>query len=68
MGQFVMPALGADMTSGTLLAWLKQPGEAVSRGDIIAVVHTDKADVEVEVFRSGVLERDVFLQLRWHVQ
>jgi pyruvate dehydrogenase E2 component (dihydrolipoamide acetyltransferase) len=56
MAEFVMPALGADMQAGTLMEWLKQPGDAVSRGDIVAVVHTDKADVEVEVFTSGVLE------------
>ena len=57
MAEFVMPALGADMNVGTLMTWLKQPGDTVARGDIIAVVHTDKADVEVEVFTSGVLER-----------
>jgi len=57
MAEFVMPALGADMSVGTLMKWLKQPGDTVARGDIIAVVHTDKADVEVEVFTSGVLER-----------
>ena len=57
MADFVMPALGADMNVGTLMTWLKQPGDTVDRGDIIAVVHTDKADVEVEVFTSGVLER-----------
>jgi pyruvate dehydrogenase E2 component (dihydrolipoamide acetyltransferase) len=52
-----MPALGADMSAGTLTSWTKKPGDAVKRGDIIAVVHTDKADVEVEAFTSGVLER-----------
>ncbi len=57
MAEFVMPSLGADMSAGTLAAWLKQPGDAVKRGDIVAVVHTDKADVEVEVFTSGVIER-----------
>ena len=57
MADFVMPSLGADMSAGTLAAWLKQPGDAVERGEIIAVVHTDKADVEVEVFASGVIER-----------
>ena len=57
MAEFVMPTLGADMSIGTLLKWLKHPGDTVARGDIIAVVHTDKADVEVEVFTSGVLER-----------
>ncbi len=57
MADFVMPSLGADMSAGTLAAWLKQPGDAVKRGDIIAVVHTDKADVEVEVFTTGVIEQ-----------
>ncbi len=51
-----MPALGADMQAGTLLQWLKRPGDAVAKGEIVAVVHTDKADVEVEVFTSGVIE------------
>jgi pyruvate dehydrogenase E2 component (dihydrolipoamide acetyltransferase) len=57
MAEFVMPSLGADMSAGTLQAWLKQPGDAVERGEIVAVVHTDKADVEVEVFTAGVIER-----------
>jgi pyruvate dehydrogenase E2 component (dihydrolipoamide acetyltransferase) len=57
MAEFVMPALGADMSAGTLLCWRKEPGDSVARGDIIAEVHTDKADIEVEVFTSGVVER-----------
>jgi pyruvate dehydrogenase E2 component (dihydrolipoamide acetyltransferase) len=57
MAEFVMPILGADMSAGTLLSWRKQPGDAVQRGDIIAEVETDKADVEVEVFLDGVVER-----------
>jgi pyruvate dehydrogenase E2 component (dihydrolipoamide acetyltransferase) len=57
VAEFVMPSLGADMSAGTLLAWLKQPGDTVSRGDIIAEVHTDKADIEVEVFTTGVIEK-----------
>ena len=52
-----MPALGADMTAGRLLAWLKHPGDAVKRGDIIAEVDTDKGVIEIEVFTSGVLEK-----------
>jgi pyruvate dehydrogenase E2 component (dihydrolipoamide acetyltransferase) len=57
MGEFVMPALGADMSAGTLIEWRKAPGDTVSRGDIIAEVHTDKADIEVEVFTGGVIEK-----------
>jgi pyruvate dehydrogenase E2 component (dihydrolipoamide acetyltransferase) len=57
MAEFVMPILGADMNAGTLVSWRKQPGDPVQRGDIIAEVETDKADVEVEIFMNGVLER-----------
>jgi pyruvate dehydrogenase E2 component (dihydrolipoamide acetyltransferase) len=57
MATFTMPTLGADMSAGTLKQWLREPGEAVARGDIIAVVETDKADVEVEVFSGGVIDR-----------
>jgi pyruvate dehydrogenase E2 component (dihydrolipoamide acetyltransferase) len=59
MAEFVMPILGADMTAGTLVAWRKQPGDRVSRGDIIAEVETEKGLIDVEVFASGVLERIV---------
>lgn len=52
-----MPALGADMDHGTLVEWLKQPGDRLTRGDVIAVVETDKGAVEVEVFEDGTLER-----------
>ncbi len=57
MSEFVMPSLGADMEAGTLVAWLKQPGDRVARGDIIAEVDTDKGVIEVEVFSAGVVER-----------
>ena len=50
-----MPSLGADMTEGTVLEWLVGPGDTVHRGDLVAVVKTDKADVEVEVFESGTI-------------
>ena len=52
-----MPILGADMTAGTLIAWRKQPGDRVARGDIIAEVETEKGLIDVEVFVSGILER-----------
>ena len=57
MAEFLMPHLGADMTAGTLQAWRKKPGDRVARGDIIADIETDKADVEAEIFISGVLEK-----------
>jgi len=57
MAEFVMPVLGADMEAGTLTEWRKQPGEAIARGEIIAEIETDKADVEVECFLTGVVEQ-----------
>ncbi|HEX6144269.1 MAG TPA: dihydrolipoamide acetyltransferase family protein, partial [Geminicoccaceae bacterium] len=57
MSAFLMPSLGADMEAGTLVEWLKRPGDAVKRGDVIAVVETQKGAIEIEIFESGVLER-----------
>lgn len=57
MAEFRMPALGADMEAGTVLQWMVKPGDAVKRGDIVAVVDTDKATIEVEIFQSGVVEK-----------
>ena len=52
-----MPSLGADMTEGTLVQWCVKPGDSVKRGDIIAVVGTEKADIEVEVYENGTVEK-----------
>ena len=53
---FVMPTLGADMTAGELVAWLKRLGDPIERGDEIAEVETDKGIIAVESFQTGVLE------------
>jgi pyruvate dehydrogenase E2 component (dihydrolipoamide acetyltransferase) len=55
MAEFCMPALGADMDAGTVTEWRVAPGDKVARGDIVAVVETDKADLDVEVFEAGVV-------------
>lgn len=52
-----MPKLGSDMTAGTLVAWLKKPGDLVKRGDIIAEVETEKGNIEVESYTTGTLEK-----------
>lgn len=57
MGDYRMPSLGADMEAGTLIQWRVRPGDEIRRGDIIAVVDTAKAAIEVEVFQTGVVER-----------
>ena len=56
MGEFRMPSLGADMEFGTVVEWLVAEGDEVSKGDIVAVVDTDKADIDVEIFESGVID------------
>lgn len=56
MEAFHMPSLGADMEAGTLVEWLKQPGDAVKRGDVIAVVDTQKGAIEIEVFNDGIVD------------
>jgi pyruvate dehydrogenase E2 component (dihydrolipoamide acetyltransferase) len=52
-----MPKLSDTMTSGTLVKWLKQEGDEIASGDMIAEVETDKATMEVETFEDGVLLR-----------
>ncbi|MCH8532408.1 MAG: 2-oxo acid dehydrogenase subunit E2 [Saccharospirillum sp.] len=56
MSDFLMPSLGADMDSATLVEWLVKPGDSVKRGDVIAVVETAKGAIEIEVFESGVVD------------
>ncbi len=56
MSEFRMPSLGASMEAGTLVSWQKAPGDVLRRGDIIAVVDTEKGAIEIEVFEDGVLE------------
>lgn len=55
MAAFVMPSLGSDMEAGTLVEWLKQPGDEIHRGDIVAVVETQKGAIEIESFQEGIL-------------
>lgn len=50
-----MPKLSDTMTVGTLVKWLKNEGDPVANGDMIAEVETDKATMEVECFEDGVL-------------
>lgn len=53
--EIVMPKLTDTMEEGRLLKWLKKEGDYVSKGDIIAEVETDKAEMEMESFSSGTL-------------
>ncbi len=50
-----MPQLSDTMTEGTVVSWEKGLGDKVERGDVVATVETDKAVMDVEVFREGYL-------------
>jgi pyruvate dehydrogenase E2 component (dihydrolipoamide acetyltransferase) len=52
-----MPKLGFDMQEGTLVRWVKNEGEAINKGDVLAEIETDKATVEVESSAAGVVRR-----------
>jgi pyruvate/2-oxoglutarate dehydrogenase complex dihydrolipoamide acyltransferase (E2) component len=53
--QVIMPALGMAQDSGKIVAWLKQPGDAIDEGEALLEVETDKATMEVEADTSGYL-------------
>jgi pyruvate dehydrogenase E2 component (dihydrolipoamide acetyltransferase) len=53
--EIVMPALGMAQETGTLLRWLKNPGDSVAKGEMLMEVETDKAMVEIEAPASGIL-------------
>ncbi len=57
--EITMPAMGADMTEGTVVKWLKNEGDEVARGDKLAEIETDKTVVEMEAYNAGILRRIV---------
>ena len=50
-----LPPLGDNVQEATMVAWLKQPGDAVAHGEIIAEVMTDKTNIEIPAPASGTL-------------
>ena len=49
--------MGADMTEGTIVKWLKKEGDEVKRGDKLAEIETDKTVVEMECYNDGILKK-----------
>jgi pyruvate dehydrogenase E2 component (dihydrolipoamide acetyltransferase) len=50
-----MPSLGADMDWGRVTLWKIKPGDRVKRGDIVAEIETEKADIDAEIFATGIV-------------
>src|SRR6267142_4789640 len=57
ISKVVMPKLSEQMETGKIIKWLKNEGDRIQAGDILAEVETDKADVEMEAFGGGVLRK-----------
>jgi pyruvate dehydrogenase E2 component (dihydrolipoamide acetyltransferase) len=57
MAEVTMPRLSDTMSEGAVGKWLKQPGDQVADGDIIAEIETDKATMELQSFESGTLQK-----------
>jgi pyruvate dehydrogenase E2 component (dihydrolipoamide acetyltransferase) len=57
MKEILMPKLGLMQESATILEWCKEPGDRISRGDIVLIVETDKVEQEVEAEDDGILDR-----------
>lgn len=55
MIEFKLPSLGADMDEGKLLEWKVSPGDTVKKGQVVAVVDTSKAAVDVECWSEGTV-------------
>src|ERR671933_708605 len=56
MADVTMPRLSDTMQEGTIASWLKKPGDAVKRGEVLAQVETDKATMDLTAFESGTLQ------------
>ena len=55
MFEFKLPSLGADMDEGTLLEWRVQSGDTVHKGQVVAVVDTAKAAIDIEIWQDGTV-------------
>ncbi|PID56432.1 biotin attachment protein [candidate division KSB3 bacterium] len=53
----IMPLLGETMEEGTIVAWTKNVGDKVEKGDVLLEVESDKATLEVEAFFSGYVRK-----------
>ena len=53
---YLLPSLGADMDEGRVVEWRVAIGDTVHRGDLMAVVETEKSDIDIEIWHDGIVE------------
>jgi len=56
MAEIRMPSLGAEMEEGTVLEWYVKPGDRVEHGQLVALLDTEKAEIEMESFETGWID------------
>ena len=54
--ELVMPVLGVEIDEGQMRTWVKSEGDAVTMGEVIAIISTPKLDMELECPATGVLK------------
>ena len=54
--EYTLPSLGADMDEGRVIEWRVEPGDTVRRGDLVAVVETEKSDIDIEIWHDGIID------------
>jgi pyruvate dehydrogenase E2 component (dihydrolipoamide acetyltransferase) len=59
--ELTLPRMGETMDEGTIVAWLKQPGELFRRGDTLLEVESDKTNVEIPALEDGEMVRHLVL-------
>ena len=55
--KILMPKLSDTMTEGVILKWLRKEGEKIKQGEMLVEIESDKADMELEAYDSGVLRK-----------
>ena len=65
--EVVMPRLGTEMTKGTVVEWLKKEGDRVNKEEVLFVVDTEKAALEVESEFTGVLKKILVTDVKQEV-
>ena len=54
--EYTLPSLGADMDEGRVIEWRVGRGDTVHRGDLVAVVETEKSDIDIEIWHDGIID------------
>jgi pyruvate dehydrogenase E2 component (dihydrolipoamide acetyltransferase) len=57
MSEITMPRLSDTMQGGTIVRWLKSPGDVIKKGDVLAEIETDKATMDLEAYEAGTLQQ-----------